>query len=135
MDYITFNYARVSDEYIKFSLMYTTDHIFTVVPIKHLVNKYGQPTTPQKLSTGTKHSVSNLCVLLFRYVVQKKTAHVYKKALNMCHHPQKDFRGIFFGIPQHQKGYLVYINITQKIVSSHDSVFDKTFSSALAYTS
>ena len=30
--------------------------------------------------------------------------------------------------------YLVYVPITQKIVSSHDVVFDETFSSALEYT-
>ena len=33
--------------------MYTTDHIFTVLPIKHLVNQDGEPTTPHKLATAT----------------------------------------------------------------------------------
>ena len=32
-------YARVSDVFIHFILMYTTDHIFPVIPIKHLVNQ------------------------------------------------------------------------------------------------
>ena len=45
------------------------------------------------------------------------------------------FCGIFVGIPQHQKGYLIYVPSTQKIVSSHKVVFEETFSSALAYTS
>ena len=48
---------------------------------------------------------------------------------------QKGFRGIFVGIPQHQKGCLTYVPSTQKIVSLHDVVFDKNNSSALAYTS
>ena len=43
-------------------------------------------------------------------------------------------RGIFVGITQHQKGYLVYVHSTYKIVYSHDVVFDKNISSALAYT-
>ena len=31
-------YAWVLDEYIKFALMYKTDHIFPVLPIKHFIN-------------------------------------------------------------------------------------------------
>ena len=50
-------HTRVSEEYIHFSLIYTTDNIFPVLPIKHLVNQYGEPTTPHKLETGTKTSV------------------------------------------------------------------------------
>ena len=115
--------------------MYTTDHIFPVLPIKYLVNKDSKPTTPFKLATDTKPSVSHLCVLLCLCVVRKATAHVDKKALNMRHQGQKDFRSIFVGIPQHQKGYIVYILSTRKIISSYDVVFDESFSSELAYTS
>ena len=53
----------------------------------------------------------------------------------MCHQAKKWFRGIFVGIPEHQKGYLVYVPITRKIIPSYDVVFDKIFSSALAYMS
>ena len=42
----------VSDEYINFALMFMTDHIFPVIPMKHLVNQDGEPTTPHKLATG-----------------------------------------------------------------------------------
>ena len=128
-------HARVSEAYINFALMYTTDHIFPVIPIKDLINKDGDPTTPHKLATGTKPSVSNLRVLFCPCVVWKYTAHVVTKALNMHHQAQKGFRGIFVGIPQHQKGYLVYVPSTRKIISSYDVVFDEIFSSALAYTS
>ena len=48
-------YGRVPEVYAHFALMYTTDHIFTVLPIKDLINEDGDPTTPQKLATGTKH--------------------------------------------------------------------------------
>ena len=87
------------------------------------------------LKTGTKPSVSHLRLLFFRCVVQKATAHVGTKALNMLHQAQKGFRGIFVGIPQHQKVYLVYVPSTRKIMSSYDFGFYEKISSALAYTS
>ena len=39
------------------------------------------------------------------------------------------------GIPHHQKGYLVYVTSTRKVISSYDVVFDKSSSSALSYAS
>ena len=68
------------------------------------------------------------------WVVRKSTAHVDTKALNMCRQSKNRFWGIFVVIPQYQKGHLIYVPIIVKIVSSHDVVFGKTFSSALAYT-
>ena len=81
--------------------MYTTDHIFQVIPIKDLINEGSYPTTPYKLATGTKPSVSYLHVLFFPCFVRKSTAHVGTKALNMCHLAKKGFCGISVGIPQH----------------------------------
>ena len=75
---------------IHFSLTYTTYHIFHVLPIKHLVNQDSEPTMPQKLATGKKRSVSNQHVLFCPCVVQKATAHVDTKAINMRHQSQKD---------------------------------------------
>ena len=63
--------------------MNTTDHIFPVLPIKHLVNKYGEPTTPNKLASDKEPSVSNLRVLCFPRVVKNASAHVDTKALRM----------------------------------------------------
>ena len=88
-------HARVSDAYINFAFMYTTDKIFPLIPIKYLMNKDGDPTTLFKLETGTKPSVSHLRMLFCPCVVKKDTAHVGKKALNMCHQAQKFFRVIF----------------------------------------
>ena len=99
-------HARVSEAYTHFALMYTTDRIFPVLPIKDMINENDDPTTPYKLATGTKPSVSYLRVLFCPCVVQKSIAHVETKALNMRHQAQKVFRGIFVGIPQHQKGIL-----------------------------
>ena len=92
-------HARVLEAYILFALMYTTDHIFLVLPIKYLINKDSDPTTPFKLATGIKPSVSHLRVLFCQCVVRKATAHVGTKTLNMRHLAQKGFRGIFVGIP------------------------------------
>ena len=87
------------------------------------------------MQTGTKPSVSHLRVLFFSCVVRKAPAHVGKKALNIYHQAQKGFHSIFVGILQHQKVYLVYIQITRKIISSYDVVFDESFYIELSYTS
>ena len=71
-------HARVSEAYIHFELMYTTDHIFPVTPIKDLINEYGDPTTPFKLATGTKPSVSNLRLLFF-HLLYRKILHTLTK--------------------------------------------------------
>ena len=113
-------HARVSEAYIHFALMYTTGHIFPVLPIKDLINKDGDLKTPHKLATGTKPPVSHLRVLFFPCVVRKATAHVDKKALNMRHQAQKSSRGIFVVIPQHQKGYFVCFLSTRKIIYSYN---------------
>ena len=125
--------ARVSDEYIHFSIMYTTGNIFTVIPIKHLVNQVGEPTTPHKLETGMKTSVSNLHVLVCPCAVQKATAHVDTKALNMHNNSQKVFglSSLEFHNIKRVPNLRTYYT---KIVSSYDVVSDETFSSALAYT-
>ena len=72
-------HARVPEVYVRFALMYTIDHIFPVLPIKYLINEYGNPTTPRKLETGTKPLVSNLHVLSCTCVVCRATAHVESK--------------------------------------------------------
>ena len=53
----------------------------------------------------------------------------------MRHQAQKGFCGIFVGIPQHQKGYLLYVPSTRKVIFSYNVVFDKNKYSALSYTS
>ena len=60
-------HARVSEAYIHFALIYKTDHIFSVLPIKVLINEDGDLTTPFKLATGTKPSVSHLRVFRVLY--------------------------------------------------------------------
>ena len=69
-------HAIVSELYVHFVLMYTTDHIFPVLPIKDLINEDVYLRTPLKLATGTKLSVSHLRVLCCPCVVWKATAHV-----------------------------------------------------------
>ena len=113
--------------YVHFVLMYTTDHIFPVLPIKDLINEDGDPTTPHKLETGTKASVSYSHVLFCPCVVRKATSHLETKTLNMRHQAQKGFHGIFVVISEHQKIYLVYVPSTRKVISSYNVVFDEKF--------
>ena len=96
-------HTRVLEVYVHFSLMHTTDHISLVLPIKYIINKDVDPTTPHKLVTGTKPSVSRLRVLFCPCLVRKSTAHVDTKTLNMRHQAQRGIRGIFVGILEHQK--------------------------------
>ena len=78
-------HAQVLEAYIHLALMYTAYHIFPVLQIKYLINGDGDPTTPFKLATGTKPSISHLRVLFFPCVVWKAIAHVGKRGLNMRH--------------------------------------------------
>ena len=78
-------HAGVSEAYIHLALMYTTYHIFPVLPIKYLINEDCEPTTTIKIATGTKHSLSHLHMLFCSCVVWKATTHVKTKALNMRH--------------------------------------------------
>ena len=78
-------HASFSEAYIHFALLYTRYNIFMVLPVKYLINKDGDPTTPFKITTGKKPSVSHLSVLFCPCIVRKDTVHVYKKALNMRH--------------------------------------------------
>ena len=64
-------HARFSEAYTYFALMYTTDHIFPVIPIKDLINKDNNPTTSFRLATSTKHSVSHLNVFFFHVLYGK----------------------------------------------------------------
>ena len=72
-------HARFLQVYIYFAIMYTTDHIFLVLPIKDLIKEDDDPTTTIKLATGTEPSVSHLRVIFCPCVVQKSTAHVKKR--------------------------------------------------------
>ena len=67
---------RESEAYIHFALIHTTDHIFTVLPIKYLINEEGDPTTLYKFAVDTKPSVSYFRVLFCTCVIRKATAHV-----------------------------------------------------------
>ena len=111
-------HAGVLEAYIHFALLYTTNHILPVLPIKYLIKKDGYPTMPFKLGTCMKPSVSHLGVLFCPCVVRKATAHFGRKELHIRHQSQKGFHGNFVLIPQHQKCYPVYVPHKKKITSS-----------------
>ena len=47
-------HARVSEVYIHFAFIYTTDHIFILLPIKYLINEDSNQTNTYKLTTDQK---------------------------------------------------------------------------------
>ena len=107
--------------------MYTTDHIFLVLPIKDLINKDVEPTTPFKHVTGMKSSVS----IIFKHVIfsiccTENYCTRCDKGVKYVSPSTKYFRGIFIGITEHQKEYLVYVPHTRKIKSS-DDIFNDIF--------
>ena len=83
-----------------------TYHIFPVLTIKYLINKYGDPNTPFKIAIGRKPSVSHLRELFISCVVSKATAHIGTKELNMHRQAQNSFLCIYVGTQQHYKGIL-----------------------------
>ena len=92
-------HAKVLEYYIHLALMYTSDHISPILPIKDLINKDGNPTTIFKLTTGMKSSILHLRVLFYPCVIWKSTTQVGTKVSNMRNQAQKGFHNIFFGIP------------------------------------
>ena len=50
-------HARVSEASIHFILMYVADHIYPVLPIKDLINEYGELTMQFKIATSMKPSI------------------------------------------------------------------------------
>ena len=97
--------------------MYTAYHIFLLLPIKDLTSIDGNPTTPLKLVTGMKPSISHFLVLFSPCVVQKATEHIGKKALKIRHQVKKGFevylleshstkKGILFTYHKNVRSYL-----------------------------
>ena len=58
-------HALVLKPCFHFALIYMEDHILSVLPIKYLINKDVDPTTPFKLATYAKPSILHLRVLFF----------------------------------------------------------------------
>ena len=126
-------HAQVLEAYIHFTLMYTADHIFPLLPNKDLINEDGQLTMKFKFVTGRKPSIS---LFFFWFVCCTKIyCTCWYKGVKYASPIAKVICGIFFGIIQHQKGYLVYVPHIWKIISLYNVVFDESFSRALEYTS
>ena len=64
-------HMQVFQNDIHFTLMYMEDHSLPVPPIKDLINKDGDPTTPFKLATSMKYLISHLRVL-FSHVLYEE---------------------------------------------------------------
>ena len=71
-------HSIVSEAYINFSLMYTTDNIFLVLPIKDLINEDGEPTMPLKLATDEKYQY-HIYACYFVHMLYGKLLHMLGK--------------------------------------------------------
>ena len=109
-------HTRVAEAYIHLTLIYTADHIFPVLPVKDLINEDGKPTTPFKLATGTKPSLSNLWVLFCLCIVQKSTDHVRTTALKMRHQAQRGFWYLCWNSTASERVYFLRIPQTQDCI-------------------
>ena len=63
-------HARVPEAYIYFALMYTTDHIFPVLPIKDMINEDGDATMTHKLATGKNFIITFTRVILSMFCTE-----------------------------------------------------------------
>ena len=124
----------MAENYSHSALIYADLYALSVLPLKYLVNEKGEPCTLFELMNGEKPSVRHLRTLFCPVIVKKHTAMKDKKVVNMRHQAQKGYRGIFVGMPENQEGYLCYVPSIRNTVTSYDALFDKTFSSALAYS-
>jgi hypothetical protein len=52
---------------------------------------------------------------------------VQSKGQQTCHPIERGIHGIFIVFPPNQKGYMIYLPVSQSIASSGDVHFDKTF--------
>ena len=112
-------HARVLEACIHFVLLYTTDHISTVLQIKYMINKDGKLTTPFKHATGTNLQY-HIYACYFFHVLYVNLLHTLTKVVKYTSPSAKGFFSIFVWIPQNQKEYLEYVLSTRKIISSYD---------------
>ena len=124
-------HARLPDSYYFHALLYACE-AFSVLPVKGLLNKDGNPATPHELFTGEKPCISDFRVFGCPVVVKKYVARIDGNATS--NQTQRGIRGIFIGFPRNQKGFLVFVPSTRQIVVSGDVVFDETFYCAIATT-
>ena len=78
-------HAQFLEAYIHFVLIYTSNNILSVLPIKDLINEDDEPTTQFKIGIVTETSILRLGVLFCPCHVQKATAHVGTMELKMHH--------------------------------------------------
>ena len=79
-------HIRVFGKYINFALMYITNHIFPILPIKNFTNQDNEHTKPHELAPGndTKPLVSNIRVLSCTSVFYKKWLHMLTERCSTC---------------------------------------------------
>ena len=127
-------HARVLEACIHFALIYTVNHIFLILPIKDPINKDDKPTTPFKLVTGKKPSITFTRVIL-SICCTKSYCTCWDKGIKYTSSRVKWFPRYLRWNSTTSKRYLVYVPHRWNIISPYNVVFDEIFSSVLEYMS
>ena len=122
-------HAQFSEAYIHFTLMYTTDHIFPVLPSKNLINKYGELTTWFKLATGTKPSIlylriffSMCCTKIYCTCWYKGGKHAPSSAKvfsRYIHWDSAASKRVYFTYPTNARSYLRMLLFLMRVFLVH----------------
>ena len=117
-------HARLPDACTHHAIMCATV-IFNILPIKGLLNAEGMPSTPTELFTSLKQLIANLRVFGCPVVVKKCEPCLDCKVAKKV--SERGLRAIFIGLPENQKGYLVYVPSTRAIMVSGDAISTNYF--------
>ena len=128
-------HVQVPETCIHFSFMYTAYYILPVLTIKEFIKKYGDPTTPFKLATDMKPSISYLRVLFFSMCYNKIYCKCWEKFIKHVSPSAKVFRGLFCWYSTESKSVFCLCTKQTRDILFLQCFFNDSFSSALAYTS
>jgi len=104
-------------------------HIFNILPVKGLFLG-NHVSTPYELFQGIKLSISHFHVFRCPITARKWTAGNSSTSKQTKH----GIRGIFFGLDQNQKGYILYAPASRRLCISANITFDEQFNSTIAHT-
>jgi hypothetical protein len=108
--------------------------MFNTLSCKDLVTADDTVTTPFELFVGSKPMVSHFRVFGRPCFTKKWTTLVDCKPEDNSKGIQRGIKGIHLGFSPTQKGLLLFVPFTRKIVISGDVICDETFASAVAET-
>ena len=124
-------HARLSTKFYYFALKYACV-LHNVLPVRDLVDKEGNMTTPHFMFRGHKPNIAHLRTfgapsIRKRYGKKQESGARSKSKWDL----QQGIRCIYLGLPDNQAGWSFWTPGTTKTVVSYDAIFDESFSSAV----